>query len=160
MSKLKSTKKQSLTKQGYAAKRQACKEAYLAGNTSFANLGLLYSLNERTIRAWCKKDDWEAERANDISVDEKINKLTKTALLRTLEDYEKNPSDFSLQSLVSLLKQHQKNAEPVKELEKYLMRFCRLLLDFYTSKGLEAQRKDFQSNVRDLMDYIKEHIND
>ena len=77
------------------------------------------------------------------------------ALIQALREYAKNPADTALQSLVSLIKQNQKDSEPSKELNDYIVRFLDQVTDFMIEKGHETLLKQFNGIVIDLAEYLR-----
>jgi hypothetical protein len=57
--------------------------------------------------------------------------------------------------LVSLIKQNQKDSEPSKELNDYIVRFLDQVTDFMIEKGHETLLKQFNGIVIDLAEYLR-----
>jgi hypothetical protein len=73
-----------------------------------------------------------------------------------LREYAKFPADTALQSLVNLIKQDQKDSEPAKELNDYIVRFMDQSTDFMIEKGYETLLKQYQAIVLDLAEYLRQ----
>ena len=54
-----------------------------------------------------------------------------------------------------MMKQDQKDREPSKELNDYIVRFLDQATDFMIEKGYETLLKQFQGIVMDLAEYLR-----
>ncbi|MCB5265667.1 MAG: hypothetical protein LHW41_05445 [Candidatus Cloacimonetes bacterium] len=139
----------------FRVKRDNCKETYLNGNTDPIELAVIFGVSDITVRKWIKSGKWEDLFKEERKLDHEIGIARKRALIQALREYAKNPADTALQSLVSLIKQNQKDNEPSKELNDYIVRFLDQVTDFMIEKGHETLLKQFQGIVLDLADYLR-----
>jgi len=139
----------------FRIKRDNCKEAYLNGKTEPTELAVIFGVSDITVRKWIRNGKWDELFKEERKLDHEINLARKKALIQALREYAKNPADTALQSLVSLIKQNQKDAEPSKELNDYIVRFLDQVTDFMIEKGHETLLKQFQCIVIDLADYLR-----
>ena len=139
----------------FRIKRDNCKEAYLNGKTDPTELAVIFGVSDITVRKWIKSGKWDEMFKEERKLDHEINLARKKALIQALREYAKNPADTALQSLVSLIKQNQKDSEPAKELNDYIVRFLDQVTDFMIEKGHETMLKQFQGIVLDLAEYLR-----
>ena len=139
----------------FRIKRDNCKEAYLNGKTDPTELAVIFGVSDITVRKWIKQAKWDEMFKEERKLDHEINLARKKALIQALREYAKNPADTALQSLVSLIKQNQRDAEPSKELNDYIVRFLDQVTDFMIEKGHETLLKQFQGVVLDLAEYLR-----
>ena len=139
----------------FRIKRDNSKETFLNGNTDPTELAVIFGVSDITVRKWIKSGKWEDLFKEERKLDHEIGIARKRALIQALREYAKNPADTALQSLVSLIKQNQKDNEPSKELNDYIVRFLDQVTDFMIEKGHETMLKQFQSIVLDLADYLR-----
>lgn len=139
----------------FRIKRDNCKEVYLNGKTNVSDLAMIFGVAEVTVRKWIKSGNWDALFKEERKLDVEIRTARKKALIQALREYAKNPADTALQSLVSLIKQNQKDDEPAKELNDYIVKFLDQTTDFMVEKGYETLLKQFQAIVLDLADYLR-----
>ena len=139
----------------FRVKRDNCKETYLNGNTDPIELAVIFGVSDITVRKWIKSGKWEDLFKEERKLDHEIGIARKRALIQALREYAKNPADTALQSLVPLIKQNQKDNEPSKELNDYIVRFLDQVTDFMIEKGHETLLKQFQGIVLDLADYLR-----
>ena len=109
--------------ENYEAKRESCREMFLAGRTVVRELADVLSVTPKTVRKWIREGGWRDELDELETLDAKIRLNIRRALLMALKQYADNPQDTALQSLVSLLKQYQKELEPSKDLIDHMKRF-------------------------------------
>jgi len=139
----------------YRIKRENCKESYLNGKTDPNELGIIFGVSDITVRKWIKSGNWNSLFKEERKLDHEIKVARKRALIQALREYAKNPADTALQSLVSLIKQNQKDDEPARELNDYIVKFMDQTTDFMVEKGYETLLKQFQGIVLDLADYLR-----
>ena len=139
----------------FRIKRDNCKEAYLNGKTDPTELAMIFGVSDITVRKWVKSGKWDELFKEENQLDHEITIARKKALIQALREYAKNPADTALQSLVSLMKQDQKDRQPSKELNDYIVRFLDQVTDFMIEKGHETLLKQFQSILHDLADYLR-----
>ena len=139
----------------FRIKRDNCKEAYLNGKTDPLELAVIFGVSDITVRKWIKSGKWDELFKEERKLDHEISLARKKALIQALREYAKNPADTALQSLVSLIKQNQKDSEPAKELNDYIVRFLDQVTDFMIEKGHETMLKQFQGIVLDLAEYLR-----
>ena len=139
----------------FRIKRDNCKEAYLNGKTDPTELAVIFGVSDITVRKWVKSGKWDELFKEENQLDHEITIARKKALIQALREYAKNPADTALQSLVSLMKQDQKDRQPSKELNDYIVRFLDQVTDFMIEKGHETLLKQFQSILHDLADYLR-----
>ena len=139
----------------FRIKRDNCKEAYLNGKTDPLELAMIFGVSDITVRKWIKSGKWDELFKEENQLDHEIAIARKKALIQALREYAKNPADTALQSLVSLIKQNQKDSEPAKELNDYIVRFLDQVTDFMIEKGHETLLKQFQGIVLDLAEYLR-----
>jgi len=139
----------------FRIKRDNCEETYLNGNTDPTELAVIFGVSDITVRKWVKSGKWDELFKEERKLDHEIGIARKRALIQALREYAKNPADTALQSLVSLIKQNQKDSEPSKELNDYIVRFLDQVTDFMIEKGHETMLKQFQSILHDLADYLR-----
>ena len=139
----------------FRIKRDNCKEAYLNGKTEPTELAVIFGVSDITVRKWIKSGKWDEMFKEERKLDHEISIARKKALIQALREYAKNPADTALQSLVSLIKQNQKDAEPSKELNDYIVRFLDQVTDFMIEKGHATLLKQFQGVVLDLAEYLR-----
>jgi len=139
----------------FRIKRDNCKEAYLNGKTDPTELAVIFGVSDITVRKWVKNGKWDELFKEENQLDHEITIARKKALIQALREYAKNPADTALQSLVSLMKQDQKDRQPSKELNDYIVRFLDQVTDFMIEKGHETLLKQFQSILHDLADYLR-----
>ena len=139
----------------FRIKRDNCKEAYLNGKTDPRELAVIFGVSDITVRKWVKNGKWDELFKEERKLDHEISLARKKALIQALREYAKNPADTALQSLVSLIKQNQKDSEPAKELNDYIVRFLDQVTDFMIEKGHETMLKQFQGIVLDLAEYLR-----
>ncbi len=139
----------------FRIKRDNCKEAYLNGKTDPLELAVIFGVSDITVRKWIKFGKWDEMFKEERKLDHEISLARKKALIQALREYAKNPADTALQSLVSLIKQNQKDSEPSKELNDYIVRFLDQVTDYMIEKGHATLLKQFQSVVLDLAEYLR-----
>jgi hypothetical protein len=139
----------------FRIKRENCKEAYLNGKTDPLELAMIFGVSDITVRKWIKSGKWAELFKEERKLDHEISLARKKALIQALREYAKNPADTALQSLVSLIKQNQKDSEPSKELNDYVVRFLDQVTDFMIEKGHETLLKQFNGIVIDLAEYLR-----
>ena len=139
----------------FRIKRDNCKEAYLNGKTDPLELAVIFGVSDITVRKWIKFGKWDEMFKEERKLDHEISLARKKALIQALREYAKNPADTTLQSLVSLIKQNQKDSEPSKELNDYIVRFLDQVTDYMIEKGHATLLKQFQSVVLDLAEYLR-----
>ncbi len=110
---------------------------------------------EITVKKWIKTGHWEDLFREEHKLDREIKLARKKALIQALREYAKNPADTALQSLVSLIKHDQREQEPAKELNDYIVRFLDQTTDYMIEKGHESLLKLFQEIVLDLAEYLR-----
>jgi len=139
----------------FKLKRDNCREAYLDGKTDPAELCVIFGVAEITVKKWIKAGRWEDLFKEEHKLDREIKLARKKALIQALREYAKNPADTALQSLVSLIKHDQREQEPAKELNDYIVRFLDQTTDYMIEKGHESLLKLFQEIVLDLAEYLR-----
>ena len=125
------------------------------GKTDPLELAVIFGVSAITVRKWIKSGRWDELFKEERKLDHEISLARKKALIQALREYAKNPADTALQSLVSLIKQNQKDSEPSKELNDYIVRFLDQATDFMIEKGHETLLKQFQGIVMDLAEYLR-----
>ena len=131
----------------YRRKRESAKRLYLKGETDIAALARMFEVADKTVRNWIRKGKWDDEYDEVHHLEEEIDIAVKRALIRALKEYAEVPQDTALQSLVSLLKQYQKELEPSKDLIDHMKRFLDWQIDFYHAHGDEATAKAIQREI-------------
>ena len=139
----------------FRIKRDNCKEAYLNGKTDPTELAMIFRVSDITVRKWIKGGKWDELFKEENQLDHEIAIARKKALIQALREYAKNPADTAIQSLVSMMKQDQKDRQPSKELNDYIVRFLDQVTDFMIEKGHETLLKQFQSILHDLAEYLR-----
>ena len=139
----------------FRIKRDNCKEAYLNGKTEPTELAMIFGVSDITVRKWIKSGKWDELFKEENQLDHEIAIARKKALIQALREYAKNPADTAIQSLVSMMKQDQKDRQPSKELNDYIVKFLDQVTDFMIEKGHETLLKQFQSILHDLADYLR-----
>ena len=139
----------------FRIKRDNCKEAYLNGKTDPLELAVIFGVSDITVRKWIKSGKWDELFKEENQLDHEIAIARKKALIQALREYAKNPADTAIQSLVSMMKQDQKDRQPSKELNDYIVRFLDQVTDFMIEKGHETLLKQFQSILHDLAEYLR-----
>ena len=139
----------------FRIKRDNCKEAYLNGKTDPLELAMIFGVSDITVRKWIKSGKWDELFKEENQLDHEIAIARKKALIQALREYAKNPADTAIQSLVSMMKQDQKDRQPSKELNDYIVRFLDQVTDFMIEKGHETLLKQFQSSLHDLAEYLR-----
>ena len=139
----------------FRIKRDNCKEAYLNGKTDPAELAVIFGVSDITVRKWVKSGKWDELFKEENQLDHEIAIARKKALIQALREYAKNPADTAIQSLVSMMKQDQKDRQPSKELNDYIVKFLDQVTDFMIEKGYETLLKQFQGIVLDLAEYLR-----
>ena len=139
----------------FRIKRDNCREAYLNGKTDPTELAVIFGVSDITVRKWVKSGKWDELFKEENQLDHEIAIARKKALIQALREYAKNPADTAIQSLVSMMKQDQKDRQPSKELNDYIVRFLDQVTDFMIEKGHETLLKQFQSILHDLADYLR-----
>jgi uncharacterized protein YeeX (DUF496 family) len=139
----------------FRIKRDNCKEAYLNGKTDPTELAVIFGVSDITVRKWVKSGKWDELFKEENQLDHEIAIARKKALIQALREYAKNPADTAIQSLVSMMKQDQKDRQPSKELNDYIVKFLDQVTDFMIEKGYETLLKQFQSILHDLADYLR-----
>jgi uncharacterized protein YeeX (DUF496 family) len=139
----------------FRIKRDNCKEAYLNGKTDPLELAVIFGVSDITVRKWVKSGKWDELFKEENQLDHEIAIARKKALIQALREYAKNPADTAIQSLVSMMKQDQKDRQPSKELNDYIVKFLDQVTDFMIEKGHETLLKQFQSILHDLADYLR-----
>jgi len=139
----------------FRIKRDNCKEAYLNGKTDPLELAVIFGVSDITVRKWVKNGKWDELFKEENQLDHEIAIARKKALIQALREYAKNPADTAIQSLVSMMKQDQKDRQPSKELNDYIVKFLDQVTDFMIEKGHETLLKQFQSILHDLADYLR-----
>jgi uncharacterized protein YeeX (DUF496 family) len=139
----------------FRIKRDNCKEAYLNGKTDPLELAVIFGVSDITVRKWIKSGKWDELFKEENQLDHEITIARKKALIQALREYAKNPADTAIQSLVSMMKQDQKDRQPSKELNDYIVKFLDQVTDFMIEKGHETLLKQFQSILHDLAEYLR-----
>ncbi len=139
----------------FRIKRDNCKEAYLNGKTDPTELAMIFGVSDITVRKWIKGGKWDELFKEENQLDHEIAIARKKALIQALREYAKNPADTAIQSLVSMMKQDQKDRQPSKELNDYIVKFLDQVTDFMIEKGHETLLKQFQSILHDLAEYLR-----
>jgi uncharacterized protein YeeX (DUF496 family) len=139
----------------FRIKRDNCKEAYLNGKTDPTELAVIFGVSDITVRKWVKSGKWDELFKEENQLDHEIAIARKKALIQALREYAKNPADTAIQSLVSMMKQDQKDRQPSKELNDYIVKFLDQVTDFMIEKGYETLLKQFQGIVLDLAEYLR-----
>ncbi len=139
----------------FRIKRDNCKEAYLNGKTDPLELAVIFGVSDITVRKWVKSGKWDELFKEENQLDHEIAIARKKALIQALREYAKNPADTAIQSLVSMMKQDQKDRQPSKELNDYIVKFLDQVTDFMIEKGHETLLKQFQSILHDLAEYLR-----
>ena len=139
----------------FRIKRDNCKEAYLNGKTDPTELAMIFGVSDITVRKWIKGGKWDELFKEENQLDHEIAIARKKALIQALREYAKNPADTAIQSLVSMMKQDQKDRQPSKELNDYIVRFLDQVTDFMIEKGHETLLKKFNGIVIDLAEYLR-----
>ncbi|MDD3523337.1 MAG: hypothetical protein PHQ41_01415 [Candidatus Cloacimonetes bacterium] len=139
----------------FRIKRDNCKEAYLNGKTDPLELAVIFGVSDITVRKWIKSGKWDELFKEENQLDHEIAIARKKALIQALREYAKNPADTAIQSLVSMMKQDQKDRQPAKELNDYIVKFLDQVTDFMIEKGHETLLKQFQSILHDLAEYLR-----
>jgi len=140
----------------FRIKKDNCKEAYLNGKTNINELAIIFGVAEITVHKWIKSGKWDSLFKEDRKLDHEIKVARKRALIQALREYAKNPADTAMQSLVSLIKQDQKDSEPSKELNDYIVRFMDQSTDYMIEKSYETLLKQYQAIVLDLAEYLRQ----
>ena len=139
----------------FRIKRDNCKEAYLNGKTDPTELAMIFGVSDITVRKWIKGGKWDELFKEENQLDHEIAIARKKALIQALREYAKNPADTAIQSLVSMMKQDQKDRQPSKELNDYFVKFLDQVTDFLIEKGHDTLLMQFQSIMHDLAEYLR-----
>ena len=139
----------------FRIKRDNCKEAYLNGKTDPTELAVIFGVSDITVRKWVKSGKWDELFKEENQLYHEIAIARKKALIQALREYAKNPAYTAIQSLVSMMKQDQKDRQPSKELNDYIVKFLDQVTDFMIEKGYETLLKQFQGIVLDLAEYLR-----
>ncbi len=131
----------------YRHKRESSKRLYLKGETDVAALARMFEVAEKTVRNWIRSGKWDEEFDEVRHLEEEIDIAVKRALIRALKEYAQAPQDTALQSLVSLLRQYNKNAEPTRDFIDHMKRFLDWLVDFYHARNDEVTAKAIQREI-------------
>jgi len=116
---------------------------------------VIFGVSDITVRKWIKGGKWDELFKEENQLDHEIAIARKKALIQALREYAKNPADTAIQSLVSMMKQDQKDRQPSKELNDYIVKFLDQVTDFMIEKGHETLLKQFQSILHDLAEYLR-----
>jgi hypothetical protein len=135
--------------------RERCQVEYEAGKTDFATLAREFNVAENTVRGWVRKGDWKTIKEKAADLEKLIEGAELQAYLNALLQYNANPADTNLQSLVGLLKSRQKKLEPSKELNEHIVKFLDQTTDYMVEQGLEGLLKQYQAIVHDLAEYLR-----
>ena len=130
---------------------------YIAG-VPIETIAASFKRSSRTIHGWRKKYSWDTDIEDMRVIDKKIQFAAKKALLRTLEEYEKNPRDVDLKLLVNQLRENTKQADPKQYVEETLKKYVSMTVKFFIVKGLDDLRKGFQQNLHEISEYIAENL--
>lgn len=143
----------------YRVLRNLCHDAYIDGQTDVKALAVQFGVIENTVRDWIKSGKWDAEREEERTLARNIERETRKAHLAALREYNANPKDANLQSLVGLLKQSRKELEPSKELLDYIIKFFDQTTDFLIEQGEDELLRSFQAIIDPLKDYLRRRNN-
>jgi len=131
----------------YRHKRESSKRLYLKGETDVAALARMFEVAEKSVRKWIRSGKWDEVFDEVRHLEEEIDIAVKRALIRALKEYAQAPQDTALQSLVSLLRQYNKNAEPTRDFIDHMKRFLDWLVDFYHARNDEVTAKAIQREI-------------
>lgn len=111
-----------------------------------------------TVYKWIK--EWEKKYPDQIKTEEEIKGNISMALNVALKRFIKSPEDApALQSVASLLKQHQKLYEPAKELNNYIIRFLDQIITYCIDTNNEDLREMLQPETEDMAEYLRRKNN-
>jgi len=131
-------------------------EAYLSGKTDARELAALVDCSPITVGKWIKAGGWDKIEGEERRLTRDISVARKKALIVALREYAKDPKNTALQSLVSIIKQEQKREAPGKDLNEYIVKFLDQTTDFMIERELTALLKQFQANLMDLAEYLRQ----
>lgn len=131
---------------------------YLRGERDVEVLAARAGRSDKTVYRWIK--EWEKKYPDEIKVEKEIKSNISKALNTALKEFIKDPTNGpALQSVASLLKQHQQIYEPSKELNNYIILFLDQLITYCIDTNNEELRKMLQPEVEDLADYLRKKNN-
>lgn len=139
----------------FLAAREACQRAYLSGTTDPGTLAEKFGMAVSTIKTWIRKGNWRTVKEQVSDLEKQVEEQEQLAYFNALLQYNANPADTNLQSLVGLLKSRQKKLEPSKELNEHIVKFMDQTTDFMVEQGLEGLLKQYQAIVHDLAEYLR-----
>lgn len=131
-------------------------EAYIGGKTDTRELAELVGCSPITVSRWIKAGKWDKIEGEERRLTREISVARKKALITALKEYAKDPKNTALQSLVSIMKQEQKREAPGKELNEYIVKFLDQTTDFMIERGMTSLLKQFQGNIMDLAEYLRQ----
>ena len=139
----------------FREKKDMAFELYLGGKMDPKDLATMVGCSPVTISKWIKAGKWDNLSKEEKRLDNKLAISRKKALLAALDEYAKDPKNTALQSLVSMLKQAQKQDAPSKELNDHIVKFMDQVTNFMIEKGYEGMLKQFQAIVMELAEYLR-----
>ena len=131
-------------------------EAYIGGKTDPRELAEMVGCSPITVGKWIKAGGWDKIEGEERRLTRDISVARKKALIVALREYAKDPKNTALQSLVSIIKQEQKREAPGKDLNEYIVKFLDQTTDFMIERELTALLKQFQANLMDLAEYLRQ----
>ena len=131
----------------YKIKRESAKKLYLKGETNAVTLAKIYGVTDKTVRNWIRTGKWEAEFDEISGLEDEIKIAVKKALIKALKEYARAPQDTALQSLVSLLRQYNKDIEPTRDFIEYMKKFLDWLVDFFLTRNDDDIARAIQKEI-------------
>ncbi len=142
-------------KRNYKLIREQAHNMWSDGEKDLSVIASMYRVSPRTIEKWRREDNWVDAEVTEAELKKRLDKSMIQASIKAFEDYSDNPTDKEKQSLVFLIKHFQKQLDPVKELNNYILLFCEQVVDYFVKEGMDQERELFQANLRDIAEYLR-----
>jgi len=141
-----------------AALKERMRLLFLRGEHDTKVIAAMANRAESTVYRWIK--EWERRYPDQIKIEEEIKANVSKALNNALKRFNEHPEDApALQSVVSLLKQHQQIYEPAKELNNHIIIFLDQSVCYCIETNNTALLKLLQPEVEDLGEYLRRKNN-
>ncbi len=131
------------------------REAYLSGNRDIHALAELVGCSPVTMKKWIEKYGWAEEEMELMGLERSAELARRRAYVAALESFEKDPMNYNLQSLVSLLKAEERRTAPSKELNDHIVVFLDQTTDYLLENDLDALHNEFKKHVLPLAEYLR-----
>ncbi len=125
------------------------------GTRDIKDIAKLLDVGDRTVSRWKSNGKWVELENEEAELERKTLIVARRVRLKALEEYEQNPHDKEVQSLVLLLRDIEKKAQPAKELLNYIIKFLDQTTNYFIEKGLLDELAMIQEHVPDLAEYLK-----